>query len=88
MHTAVELNADLFSVEIDGRPVSREELLGGWVGTDRFGIVVDSPYGAVGSSLLIQLTITSFYDTRPERRDRRPQYPRFTPSMSGRDTAI
>jgi hypothetical protein len=75
MHTAVELNADLFSVEIDGRPVSREELLGGWVGTDRFGIVVDSPYGAVGSSLLIQLTITSFYDTRPERRDRRPQYP-------------
>ena len=75
MHTATELRADFFAIEMDGRAVTREAVLPGWDRDDRFGIVVDSPLGAVGASHLIQLTITAFYDVSPDRRDARAQYP-------------
>lgn len=75
MHTATELSEAFFAIEMDGRPASREDMLPGWDLDDRFGILIDSPLGAVGASHLIQLTITAFYDVSPERRSSRAQYP-------------
>jgi hypothetical protein len=69
MHTARQLSSDLFEISIDGAPASRELLLPDWQPLDRIGIVVHSPYGLFGASHLIQLSITSFYDIRPERRE-------------------
>jgi hypothetical protein len=67
MHTAFSLNSEMFGVELDGRKISREALLD-WQLYDRLGVVVTSPLGALGASLLMQLTITAYYDIRPARR--------------------
>lgn len=63
----------MFSLELDGEPGDLEDLFPDWNRHDRFGIVVDEPYGAVGASLLIQAAIALFYDVRPARRGQ--QYP-------------
>jgi hypothetical protein len=76
MHTARQLKASLFEVKIEGKPATREELFREWRPLDRFGVIITKPFGAVGASYLLQLAITAFYDTRPERRSReRPVYP-------------
>jgi hypothetical protein len=84
MHTATELSVGQFTIEIDGGPASREELLPGWDARDRFGIVVHAPLGALGASLLIQLVITAFYDAGPDRREALPQYPEIYAFHVGR----
>ncbi|WP_049744293.1 hypothetical protein [Mycolicibacterium goodii] len=68
MHTALQLFATDFEIQIDGVPVDLASLLPGWHPYDRFGIVVHEPYGAIGASYLIQAAIVAFYDVRPERR--------------------
>lgn len=73
MHTAHSLNGGMFAVEIDGRRSSREELLH-WQPNDRLGVVVTEPLGGLGASLMIQLAITAYFDSRPERRES-PHYP-------------
>lgn len=55
----------------DGKPATREDLLPDWTPLDRLGVVMTEPFGAVGASHLIQLSITAFYDARPSRRDGR-----------------
>lgn len=63
MHTATQLHASQFRVEIGGKRVGRETLLsGGWLDSDRLGVIIDRPFGAVGASNLIQLAITAFFD--------------------------
>jgi hypothetical protein len=74
VHTATQLDASLFAVRMQGAAATREQLLPGWHEHDRFGIVVDSPLGAVGASLLLQLAVTAYYDARPSRREG-PLYP-------------
>lgn len=68
MHTARQFDASHFTVSRDGRLVSREDLLPDWGAHDRLGVVVTEPFGALGASHLIQLSITAFYDVRPSRR--------------------
>lgn len=68
MHTALQLCADDFRIEIDGAPSDLTALFPGWTPHDRFGIVVHEPYGAIGASYLIQAAIVAFYDIRPQRR--------------------
>ncbi|MBN3454896.1 hypothetical protein [Mycolicibacterium sp.] len=68
MHTALQLHAEDFLVEIDGAPGTLASLLPDWQPFDRFGVVVHEPYGAVGASYLIQAAIVAFYDVRPQRR--------------------
>jgi hypothetical protein len=75
MHTAIQLNASQFDVEIDGQRVDIGALLPDWHALDRFGIVVTEALGSLGASLLIQLTITAFYDFRREHRRMRAVYP-------------
>lgn len=62
MHTATQLATNKFGVTIDGSAATFEDLLPAWQPHDRFGIVVDRPLGAVGASLLLQLTIAAFYE--------------------------
>jgi hypothetical protein len=68
MHTALQLSADDFGIEIDDAPASLESLFPDWQPHDRFGIVVHEPFGAIGASHLIQAAIVAFYDVRPGRR--------------------
>lgn len=75
MHTATQLRSDMFSIEIDGRSASPEGLLPDWSPYDRLGVVVAEPYGALGASLLLQLSIALFYEIRQSRRDGMRQYP-------------
>ena len=74
MHTAKQLDASMFTVEIDGRALDRDALFPGWHQYDRLGVVVHDPLGGVGASLLVQLAITAFYD-QPGRRNGPPRYP-------------
>lgn len=68
MHTALQLRAGDFRIEIDGVPGNLASLFPDWQPHDRFGVVVHEPYGAVGASYLIQASIVAFYDVRPQRR--------------------
>lgn len=68
MHTSYQLDSSHFSIKIDNKDATRGDLLSEWNIYDRVGIIIDEPFGAVGASLLIQLTITAFYDIRPSRR--------------------
>ena len=68
MHTATQLNTSQFSVSIDGVVATREDLFPGWGESDRLGVIIDRPLGALGASLAIQLGITLFYDVAPKRR--------------------
>jgi hypothetical protein len=71
MHTALQLRAKDFRIEIDGAPSNLASLFPDWQPHDRFGVVVHEPYGAIGASYLIQASIVAFYDVRPQRRDGR-----------------
>lgn len=64
MHTATQLTASMFAVEIEGRAADLNALLPEWQAHDRFAIIVRGPLASVGASLLIQAAITRFYDWR------------------------
>jgi hypothetical protein len=70
MHTARQLDAAMFSIELGGRSASFQDLLPGWTADSRLGVVVRQPLGALGASFLIQAAMTAFYDARPSRRKR------------------
>jgi len=42
---------------------------------DRFGLVVTSPLGGIGASLLLESAIAMLYKVRPPRRSSGPAYP-------------
>ncbi len=75
MHASQRLRESHFSVQMNGHEVSVDALLPQWTGTDRIGVVVHEPFGALGASLLIQAGISRFYSFDPERRNHRAQYP-------------
>lgn len=74
MHTSYDIAGDMFSIEVDGRAVSREALLD-WSVRDRLGVLVKEPYGALGAGLLTLLSISAFYDAPGQKRRSRPLYP-------------
>ena len=74
VHTAQSLAVEHFSIEIEGRQVKREALFAGQA-HERFGIVVTSPLGALGASLLIELAVTAYYDVPGRERRAQPLYP-------------
>lgn len=75
MHTARQLKASLFEIDVDGKRVDLDGLLPNWHCHDRFGIVVTEPLGSLGASLLIQAAITTFYDYRRAHRKVGAVYP-------------
>lgn len=74
MHTATQLNRSMFQIRLDGVDASIEQLFPDWGIHDRLGVIVHEPFGIVGVSHLIQLSIVAFYDARPRRRAGRPRY--------------
>jgi len=61
MHTATEIQSSMLTVQRDGDVIDPNELLQ-WSSLDRFGIVVQEPYGALGAGLLTSLAINSFFE--------------------------
>jgi hypothetical protein len=68
VHTARQFDASHFRVTRDGQPAKCEDLFPEWDPHDPLSVVVTQPFGALGASHLIQLSITAFYDVRPTRR--------------------
>ena len=64
----------MFTVEMNGQPTTREELLN-WELHDRLGVVINSPFGALGAGLLVLLCVNAFYDVEKQKRRMRPLYP-------------
>jgi hypothetical protein len=58
----------MFDIKMKGEATDREEILD-WRPDDRLGIVLNSPLGALGASMLMQLVTTAYYDVRPSRRE-------------------
>ncbi|WP_136618899.1 MULTISPECIES: hypothetical protein [Mesorhizobium] len=75
MHVVTLLKANMFDVEIDGKPASIAEALPDWNAHDRFGLVIDDALGGIGATHLLQIAITSFYDVKPSRRTELTVYP-------------
>jgi hypothetical protein len=74
MHTATQIWFDRFTAEAEGKPIASSSVLD-WAAQDRFGIVVDEPFGALGAGLLISLAVASFYDVPGKERRSRNLYP-------------
>lgn len=75
MHVAHQLFVENFTAMVDGVPAAAGDVFGDWAPHDRFGLVVDAPFGGLGASLLLQLAIAHFYAADPGRRSDRPAYP-------------
>jgi hypothetical protein len=75
MHTAPYLKDSTIRAERTGEAITLDEVYPGWCEHERLGIVVDSAYGVVGASLLIQIASFLFYEVNPSRRDRWAGYP-------------
>src|SRR5688572_24272345 len=61
MHTSA-LKTESFAVEVYGAPANLEQVFPAWSRHDRIGIIMFSPLGAVGVSMLHQLAIAAFYE--------------------------
>jgi hypothetical protein len=77
MHTSKELRRDSFAIEIDGESASVDDVLIGFGGHDRLGLVVRDPCGAVGASNLLLAAVTAFYDRHRARGEEFFIYPDY-----------
>jgi len=75
MHVVSLLKTEMFDVEIDGRRASIAELFPDWHPHDRFGLVIDEPFGGLGATHLLQSAMMAYYDVKPTRRTSRAVYP-------------
>lgn len=75
MHTATQFRLDSFDIYTNGAPTDISLLFPNWSEYDRFGLVLNQPYGSLGASLLVQAAIAHFYAAVPARRDESPEYP-------------
>lgn len=81
MHTAFSLKSSMFEIEVDGQAADREKWLD-WQPNDRLGVVLNSPLGGLGASMLIQLATAAYFDVRPTRREA-PHYAEVYVFQSG-----
>lgn len=65
MHT-LNLDPDLLDIRIGGEPARLEDLFPRWSTSDRLGVIISSPMGAVGAAALIASVIARFYQLRRE----------------------
>jgi len=84
MHVIKLLASDLFEIRLDGRESSRHAVFPDWTAADRFGLVIDEPFGGLGATHLIQLASSMFYDVKPSRRSERKVYPEIYALHYGR----
>jgi hypothetical protein len=69
VHTAKTLHFSELMARLDGHDVEASSLMP-FDRSDRFGIVVNEPYGALGAGLLITLAIAAYFDAGLDRRTR------------------
>jgi hypothetical protein len=69
VHTSVELNDSTFAISVDGAPATVDDLFPGFDDSDRLGVVVGSPHGLVGASLLVLAAVHRFYERQRELAD-------------------
>lgn len=74
MHTATSLKQEMFEISINGVRATRGRIFCAHR-HERIGVVVTSPFGALGAAFLIQLGITAYYDVRNANRQSNPHYP-------------
>lgn len=84
MHVRTLLHSSMFSIRILDQPAERADVYPNWTETDRLGVVIDAPFGAIGATHLMQLAMTAFYDAKPARRDTLPVYPEIYAFHMGR----
>jgi hypothetical protein len=84
LHTQTQFSTASFGVEFADGNGGYERLFPNWVPLDRFGIIIDSPLGAVGASHLMQLATALFYSATPERKTK-DLYPELYAFHVGRD---
>jgi hypothetical protein len=84
MHMIHLLTSEMFEVCKGGHPSSLQAVFPNWIASDRFGIVIDEPFGGLGATHLIQMAATMFYDTKPSRRTERKVYPEIYALHYGR----
>jgi hypothetical protein len=77
MHTASALSDDSFSITVGGREASVFDLFPGFDAHDRVGVVVTTPHGALGASLLYLAAVHAFYELQRGTSDRFWIYPDF-----------
>lgn len=77
MHTAEALISDPLTIQIAGRPAEIPELFPGFDETDRIGLVLTTPHGALGASLLYLTAVHAFYDLQRQKADDFWIYPDF-----------
>lgn len=77
MHSSKQLSSDSFAFTLDGRPARLDDVLPGFHGQDRLGIVVRRPCGALGASTLLLAAVTGFFDARRARGGDFFVYPDF-----------
>lgn len=75
MHVADQLKNENLRINIDDQAASLDDVFPESHKYDRYGFIVNEPYGGLGASLLIQAAIVQFYDILPQRRDVEPTYP-------------
>lgn len=75
MHVAEQLQAKNLKIALNGCSASCDQLFPNTHKYDRFGFIINEPFGSLGASLLIQAGIVQFYDAVPERRTTKPMYP-------------
>ena len=75
MHVIDLLNSNMFDVEVSGAKASISDVFPNWNAHDRFGVLIYDALGGLGATHLIQIAITSFYDSKPARRTERKVYP-------------
>lgn len=84
MHVATLLRTSMFRIAIGSVPASMDDLFPGWTDLDRFGLVIDQPYGGIGATHLLQCAMMAYYDARPARRSSRAVYPEIYAFHIGR----
>jgi hypothetical protein len=75
MHVVSLLKSHMFDVRIGGKPAAIADIFPDWHAHDRFGLVIDEPFGGIGATHLLQLAMTLFYDIKPSRRTTLAVYP-------------
>lgn len=74
MHASIQLN--LNSLTAEGSEINGvSDVFPDWSASERLGVVVHEPYGAIGASLLFQAFMATFYASNPGAADDEAQYP-------------
>ncbi|ALS21188.1 MULTISPECIES: hypothetical protein [Paenibacillus] len=79
MHTTDLIRTSDFAFELDGQPVSFEQIFPGFHAADRVGIVVRDSGGSIGASGLLAASIAKFYDFYREHLGNGPDKLRIYP---------